>query len=961
MAKKFSELVFYPNAKKKNPPEESSGTLDLQNGMPSTVKEEKNSDQMEITHRSGRKEKVKVHMTGSDYHIVKNKDGAQYTVDKKGNVLHGHGNANEEVKLEEDHLTDYRRYTQAAKNAKAKGDHDIAKDAEEKAAKSASNYTRLTGKKPTFNEEGKAGLWANIHAKRARIKAGSGEKMRKPGSEGAPTKAALKAAQNEGYSNYDNNRTGFAKRKREDDEYHVPDPVDNKPHAVHINGKKWKSFGSQSHAQNVANKIKGATVHKEEVVNELSSELLGRYKTAAGASAKAADASGNYAKGDKRFKGINKATNKQFDNDMKKEQVEIDEATVKTQKYEGGKVMTVHHGASHSYPLHPEHQKAIRNLKHGEKTSFRDETGTKVNVHRDVQDVHFTSNKTSTTTTVPHSYFSEEVELDEATPTSMQVKQGIGIARDKRYAGGNMTGAVKAMDKVNKGLAQHPAVKKELQKQNEDVDKGEYDYEGQMARTQLQTTMRNCEDLIDMIEDDENMPEWVQSKITLAQDYITTVRDYLQSKQELGEEKTTGATKLVHTRTGADGAKYHIMQDSPTDYSVHREHKGKTTHIDTYGSLHRAKSVLDNEVKESVELTESHAELSKHISDFSKGVKSSAAKQSTYKRDGKPIHNMKHVETDSDHQKVFDHLKKMGYKKTGGYDSKPNEFTMHHNRDEMTAKSDPVHHSSGVSAHVEKEHGGKTKVHFTHRNIKEQAPVAPVPDRKYIKGTPENKAYKATKKPINGHPTNVKEDKKEETMLTFASFVEALKGNQHKIDKNKNGEVDAHDFKLLRKEETEQIDEARVNGREYASQGVMHPDHAKMDIHQPANREVDFYASKTGDKMQGKVLKNDGKEVHIKANKELGDGKLHKFKVTANLPKNTNEEVEIEENAFDYKSKKSEVSSGRYEIKRVDGRTIVTRKYNPDTGMSTGTDDNTPAEKRGRGRPAGSKNRGSAT
>jgi len=37
-----------------------------------------------------------------------------------------------------------------------------------------------------FINEG--GLWDNIHAKRARIKAGSGEKMRKPGSKGAPTK-----------------------------------------------------------------------------------------------------------------------------------------------------------------------------------------------------------------------------------------------------------------------------------------------------------------------------------------------------------------------------------------------------------------------------------------------------------------------------------------------------------------------------------------------------------------------------------------------------------------------------------------------------------------------------------------------------------------------------------------------------------------------------------------------------
>ena len=35
------------------------------------------------------------------------------------------------------------------------------------------------------------GLYANIHRKRARIKAGSGEKMRKPGTKGAPTKKAF--------------------------------------------------------------------------------------------------------------------------------------------------------------------------------------------------------------------------------------------------------------------------------------------------------------------------------------------------------------------------------------------------------------------------------------------------------------------------------------------------------------------------------------------------------------------------------------------------------------------------------------------------------------------------------------------------------------------------------------------------------------------------------------------------
>jgi|TARA_R110000744_G_scaffold326937_1_gene432661 hypothetical protein len=40
----------------------------------------------------------------------------------------------------------------------------------------------------------KPGLYANIHAKKKRIAAGSKEKMRKPGSKGAPTKANFKRA-----------------------------------------------------------------------------------------------------------------------------------------------------------------------------------------------------------------------------------------------------------------------------------------------------------------------------------------------------------------------------------------------------------------------------------------------------------------------------------------------------------------------------------------------------------------------------------------------------------------------------------------------------------------------------------------------------------------------------------------------------------------------------------------------
>ena len=51
-----------------------------------------------------------------------------------------------------------------------------------------------------------------------------------------------------------------------------------------------------------------------------------------------------------------------------------------------------------------------------------------------------------------------------------EIKMAIGIASDKRYAGGNMTGAVKAIDKLKKGLSDHPQVSAVLRRQNEELE-----------------------------------------------------------------------------------------------------------------------------------------------------------------------------------------------------------------------------------------------------------------------------------------------------------------------------------------------------------------------------------------------------------------------------------------------------------------------------------------------------------
>lgn len=69
-------------------------------------------------------------------------------------------------------------------------------DAGKKAVMVKKPLKRLNFKEFTESlEEG--GLWANIHAKRKRIKNGSGERMRKPGSKGAPTAQDFKDAQEE--------------------------------------------------------------------------------------------------------------------------------------------------------------------------------------------------------------------------------------------------------------------------------------------------------------------------------------------------------------------------------------------------------------------------------------------------------------------------------------------------------------------------------------------------------------------------------------------------------------------------------------------------------------------------------------------------------------------------------------------------------------------------------------------
>ena len=63
-----------------------------------------------------------------------------------------------------------------------------------------------------------------------------------------------------------------------------------------------------------------------------------------------------------------------------------------------------------------------------------------------------------------------EETITEKSFTSQQIKMAYGVANDKRYKAGNYSGAVKAIEKIAKGLSQHPDVLKVLKRVNEEVE-----------------------------------------------------------------------------------------------------------------------------------------------------------------------------------------------------------------------------------------------------------------------------------------------------------------------------------------------------------------------------------------------------------------------------------------------------------------------------------------------------------
>jgi len=91
----------------------------------------------------------------------------------------------------------------------------------------------------------------------------------------------------------------------------------------------------------------------------------------------------------------------------------------------------------------------------------------------------------------------------------------------------------------HKGL---PAKKEESVEEgfDDDVppeDHNDLDYEGGMAHKQLSTIEDAADELGDIIQTDENLPEWVQKKIVLAMSYLDSARDFMKAAGEVDQER----------------------------------------------------------------------------------------------------------------------------------------------------------------------------------------------------------------------------------------------------------------------------------------------------------------------------------------------------------------------------------------------------------------------------------------
>jgi hypothetical protein len=544
----------------------------------------------------------------------------------------------------------------------------------------------------------------------------------------------------------------------------------------------------------------------------------------------------------------------------KEETEELEEATVKTQKYSWGTMKTVHQGSDFSIPLHPEHHKEIAKLKDQQEHKFKTEDGKHWSAKRSGDDVHFQGANGGNSTTVKHSTMSEEVEdLDEihrmkTKLNSLDNVSNMSVARQK----------LSNLMKSGKAKGALIANKRRTLNMGDDMDQTDLE-QIEEAKPGLYANIHAKKKRIEA-GSGERMRKPGSEGAPSASDFKDAAKTANEEFESL-EERNKQNAMMRKTMDASRGARYKLNNPVP---DADPKHKTARDHNVAIGRALRSEDKMTT-------------------------TKDKSGKLISFKYEGD--------------------WKKSTEKKQG----------------------------SGKAANL----AGQAMQKMAKAN--EQAPVAPVPDRKYIKGTPENKALKDSRKPINGMPTNkIKEEKDEQEY-----------GYEGDMALNQLATLTrcAEMIKEILKPDTdmpEWVQSKITLATDYIQTAAdyMHSELKEGYYEKPASA----YRRK-GDEIGG----GSSKAVSVKVNHAGDPPHEEKWEPVKKIKKPVKESFDDEgnliSNKVSYKEFMLEYTPGPGGVTQIKGRSYGASYTDPEGADDY--DDKKPikpaAEKRGRGRPAGAK------
>ena len=414
---------------------------------------------------------------------------------------------------------------------------------------------------------------------------------------------------------------------------------------------------------------------------------------------------------------------------LRKEEQEITEATVKTQKYSWGTMKTVHHGADFSIPLHPEHHKEIAKLKDEQEHNFKTEDGKSWTARRKGDEVHFQGANGGSSTKV------KQADLKESEVRMARADYKVGPSGRKSHKEIVFNDAESKDDEEDK---------KEMKEGVQKVDIPAY-----LRKQQGQPPLK-MSDLKrkDTISDKENLAK---------------LRN--EEAEELDEKSDQAKrNKMMKNMMDASrGARHKLNNPVPDAEPEHKTARAQNVAIGRALRSEEKKDDVpfDGPYTKTKPAKNSDGSTQQPMSRARQLAKDAMKKQ--MKEDIDRLFEKDDTEYDYEGEMAVTQLKTIiRHAEALQAKMQPNTNLPEWVQSKITLATDYIQTASDY-LHSELEEGYYEKPASAYRRKGDEvgggsnAPVAPVPDRKYIKGTPEHKAYKATKKPINGMPTNVKE------------------------------------------------------------------------------------------------------------------------------------------------------------------------------------------------------------